>query len=307
LTVAWLAMRLIDLGTEIVSARMVARGNAAGTSLLPIGRRLAKVFLLVLAVLSLLDNLDFDITGIIAGLGIGGLAIALAAQKTFENFFASMEIVGDRPVAVGDFCRFGDNIGTVEDIGLRSVRIRTLDRTVVTVPNSQFASLQLENFAERDRIRFYTVLGLRYETTAEQMRFVLVELKRLLVAHPRVHPDPARVRFVGFGAFSLDVEVYAYVETADWAEFLAIREDLLLRIIEIVESTGSGFAFPSQTLYLGKDDGLDEARSRAAEARVREWRERRELALPDPTPEAIRELDDSLPYPPEGSALAPKT
>jgi MscS family membrane protein len=303
-TVAWLAMRLIDLGTEVVRGRMVAAGNAAGTSLLPVGRRFAKVFLLALAILSLLANLDFDITGLIAGLGIGGLAVALAAQKTFENFLGSLELVGDRPVAVGDFCRFGDKVGTVEDIGLRSVRIRTLDRTLVTVPNSAFASLQLENFAERDRIRFHTVLGLRYETTAEQLRFVLVELKKLLVAHPKVHPDPARIRFIGFGAYSLDLEIFSYIETADWAEFLAIREDLLLRIMEIVEATGSGFAFPSQTLYLGGDDGLDEARSRAAEAQIRGWRERRELPLPDPTPEAIRETDDSLPYPPEGSALA---
>jgi MscS family membrane protein len=306
-TIAWLAMRLIDLGTEVLRGRMIAQGNAAATSLLPVGRRLAKLFLLALAVLSVLDNLDYDVTGLIAGLGIGGLAVALAAQKTFENFLGSMELVGDRPVAVGDFCRFGDQIGTVEDIGLRSVRIRTLDRTVVAVPNSQFASLQLENFAQRDRIRFYTVLGLRYETTAEQLRFVLVELKKLLVAHPKVHPDPARVRFVGFGAFSLDLEIYAYVETADWAEFLAIREDLLLRIMEIVESTGSGFAFPSQTLYLGKDDGLDETRSRAAEAQIREWRERHELPLPDPTPAVIRAADDTLTYPPEGSVLAPKT
>jgi MscS family membrane protein len=218
-----------------------------------------------------------------------------------------MELVADRPVAVGDFCRFGDKVGTVEDIGLRSVRIRTLDRTVVTVPNSAFASLQLENFAQRDRIRFYTVLGLRYETTAEQLRFVLVELKKLLVAHPKVHPDPARIRFIGFGAYSLDLEIFCYVETADWAEFLAIREDLLLRIMEIVESTGSGFAFPSQTLYLGGDDGLDESRSRAAEAQVRDWRERRELPLPDPAPESVREATDSLPYPPEGSVLTPKT
>ena len=306
-TIAWLAMRLIDLGTEVVNRRMLAAGNAAGTSLLPVGRRLAKVFLLALAILSLLSNLDYDVTGLLAGLGIGGLAIALAAQKTFENFLGSMELVGDRPVAVGDFCRFGDKVGTVEDIGLRSVRIRTLDRTLVTVPNSSFASLQLENFAERDRIRFYTVLGLRYETTAEQLRFVLVELKKLLVAHPKVHPDPARIRFIGFGAYSLDLEIFSYVETADWAEFLAIREDLLLRIMEIVESTGSGFAFPSQTLYLGGDDGLDESRSRAAEAQIRDWRERRELPLPDPTRESVREATDSLPYPPEGSVLTPKT
>ncbi|MFQ5699358.1 MAG: mechanosensitive ion channel family protein [Myxococcota bacterium] len=301
----WLALRLIDLGTELIRSHLIRRGNPAATGLLPVARRLTKVFLGAIAGLSLLDNLGFDVTGLLAGLGIGGLAVALAAQKTFENFLGSMELIGDRPVSVGDFCRFGDKVGTVEDIGLRSVRIRTLDRTLVTIPNSQFASLSLENFGARDRIRFSTTLGLRYETTAEQLRHVLVELKKLLAAHPRVDPDPARVRFVGFGAYSLDLEIYAYVQTSDWAEFLAIREDLLLRIMERVEASGSGFAFPSQTLYLGRDEGLDADRARSAEEAVRGWRERGLLPLPDPTPGMLEEERASLPWPPEGSVQSP--
>jgi MscS family membrane protein len=302
---AWLAMRLIDIGSEVLRSRLVAQGNAAASSLLPVARRLAKAFLLVIALLSVLDNLGYDVLGLLAGLGIAGLAVALAAQKTFENFLGSMEIIGDRPVSVGDFCRFGDRIGTVEDIGLRSVRIRTLDRTLVTVPNSAFASLELENFAERDCIRFHATIGVRYETTAEQMRFLLVELKKLLASHSRVLADPARVRFVSFGACSLDLEIFAYVDTSDWGEFLAVREDLLLRIMDVVEASGSGFAFPSQTLYLGKDDGLDQTASRAAEQRVRELREQSALPLPDPSAETLRELENSLSWPPEGSALGP--
>jgi MscS family membrane protein len=165
---------------------------------------------------------------------------------------------------VGDFCRFGDRVGTIQEIGLRSTRVRTLDRTVVTVPNSEFSALALENFAERDRIWFQTVLGLRYETTADQLRHVLAGLTRLLRDDERVDPDPARVRFVGFGAFSLDLEVFAYIRTRDWAEFLRIREELLLEIMDVVAASGSGFAFPSQTIYTATDAGLDEEKARRA-------------------------------------------
>ena len=303
--VTWLAIRLIDVAALTLERRLADRGEATAITVIPIGRRVAKIFLLVIAILAGLQNLGFNVVSIIAGLGVVGIAVALGAQKTFEHFFGTLEILLDRPVQRGDFCRFGDKLGVVEDIGLRSTRIRTLDRTVVTVPNSEFASLQLENLGARDRIRFTTVLGLRYETSADQLRNVLIALKRLLVEHSRVLDDPARVRFIGFGAFSLDVEVYAYLDTADWAEFLAIREDLLLRIIDVVAESGSGFAFPSQTLYLGQDGGLDPARTTRAEEQVASWRAHRELGLPDFTPERVRELENRLAYPPEGSALAP--
>ncbi len=210
----------------------------------------------------------------------------------------------DHPVAEGDFCRFGDQVGTVEEFGLRSTRVRTLDRTVVTVPNAEFSAMKLENYAKRDRIRFHTILGLRYETTPDQLRHVLVEIRRLLLSHAMVTPDPARVRFVGFGAYSLDVEITSYVSTSDWAEFLAVREDLLLRLMDIVASSGAGFAFPSQTTYIARDDGLDGERVRSAEEQVRAWRERSELPLPDFAEDSKIALDDTVRYPPEGSAAS---
>jgi MscS family membrane protein len=252
----------------------------------------------------MLDIFGFNVTALVAGLGIGGLAFALAAQKTIENLFGGVTLLADRPIVVGDFCRFGDKIGTVEEIGLRSTRIRTLDRTVVTVPNAQFSDLQLENFAKRDVIRLYAVLGVRYETTPDQLRFVLAELRSMLLAHPKVSPDPARVRFVGFGAYSLDLELFAYVYTADWNEFLTIREDIFLRIMDIVESAGSGFAFPSQTTYLGRDDGLDEEKTREAQTRVETWRKENRLPFPDFDPEEKQRVRDTLAFPPEGSALS---
>jgi MscS family membrane protein len=294
--VAWGLFRAVDL-LALRLARRLEAGGPAESGLVPLGRKTIKVLIGALAALAALDSFGFEVTALLAGLGVGGIAVALAAQKSVENLFGALTLMTDRPVRPGDFCRFGDRIGTVEEVGLRSTRVRTLDRTVVTIPNAEFATLQLENFALRDRIWLHAKLGLRYETTPDQLRFVLIEIRKLLYAHPKVDPDPARVRFVGFGDFSLDLEVFAYVRTTDFGEFLAVREDVYLRIMDVVARSGSGFAFPSQTAYLARDAGLDEERLRAAEARVREWRERGELWLPEFPEQRIEELRDTLPYP----------
>ena len=303
LAITWMGFRVINAAEGVLAERADKLGNPAAKAMLVMGRRAVKTLLLLIALLAVLQNLGVNITALVAGLGVGGLAIALAAQKSLENLFGGITIVADQPVRVGDFCRFGDRIGTVEDIGLRSTRVRTLDRTVVTIPNAEFSSLQIENFAHRDRFWWKPKLGLRYETTPDQMRWVLVEVRKLLYSHPRVDPEPARVRFVSFGDYSLDIEIFAYIHAADVSEYLEIGEDLNLRIMEIVANSGSGFAFPSQTLYLGKDDGLDAEAAKRSEAQVAEWRARGELPLPGFPPDRIRELGGSLDYPPEGSAL----
>ena len=287
--------------SRIAADQLLARGRAAAVPMVPLGAKAAKGVVLVFVGLAMLQNLGVNVTGILAGLGIGGLAVALAAQKTVENLFGGMTLTLDQPVRVGDFCRFGDRIGTVEEIGLRSTRVRTLDRTVVTVPNGEFAGLQLENFSRRDRIWLHPTIGLRYETTPDQLRHVLVEIRKMLYAHPLVHPDPVRIRFVGFGAYSLDLEIFAYVRATDYGEFLAVQEDVYLRIMDIVAASGTGFAFPSQTTYFARDTGLDPARQRAAEAEVRAWREHRELYLPEFPPERVAALHATLEYPPAGS------
>lgn len=303
LAVTWLMFRLVDLSSSWMSNRLASRGRLSATAVLPMGRRVVKALLGVLAFLSVLQNFGVNVTGLLAGLGFGGLAFALAAQKTLENAFGGVTVLADQPVRVGDFCRFGDRVGTVEDIGLRSTRIRTLDRTVVTVPNAEFSTLQLENFAPRDRFWFHPRLGLRYETTPEQIRYVLVELRRMLYAHPAVDPDPARVRFVGFGASSLDIDLFVYVRAADYAGFLEVAEDLNLRVMDIIERAGTGFAFPSQTLYVGRDHGLDEKAARTAEREVARWREEEKLFLPGFPPEEIEALRGTLDYPNQGSAV----
>jgi MscS family membrane protein len=301
--VTWLLVRLVGVSAHTIEERLVARGQAAAMSVVPLGRRTMQILVIALAVLAVFQNLGVNVTGIIAGLGIGGLAVALAAQKTVENLFGGVTLIADQPVRVGDFCRFGDRVGTVEAVGLRSTRVRTLDRTVVTIPNAEFSAMLLENFSQRDRIWFHPTISLRYETTPDQLRYVLVELKKLLVAHPKVDPAPARPRFVQFGAYSLDIEIFAYVLTSDINEFLAVQEDLLLRIMDIVEASGTGFAFPSQTIYAGTDSGVSAEKSRAAEALVRQWRAASALGLPSFKPEQLSELRATLEYPPRGSAV----
>jgi len=299
----WFLLRGVDVAGDLVRERLERRGQAPAVQFVPLGRKAVKVVLVVFAALAALDTFGFNVTTLVAGLGIGGLAVALAAQKTVENLFGGVTVLADRPVQVGDFFRWRDQVGTVEEIGLRSTRIRTLDRTLVSIPNAEFSTIQLENFAKRDTIRLYTVFGVRYETTPDQLRFLLAEIRRLLLAHPRITDDPARVRFVGFGAYSLDLEIFAYVQTTDWNEFLQVREDVFLRVMDLVERAGTGFAFPSQTTYLGKDEPPDPERTRAAEEQVARWRRERELPFPDLAPAERERLRGTLDFPPEGSVL----
>ncbi len=250
------------------------------------------------------SQLGVPLYGLVAGLGVGGLAFALAAQNTVENFIGSLNIYADRPVRVGELCRYGTAIGFVEEIGLRSTRIRGLDRTVTTIPNADFSKMQIINLTRRDRMLLRTTLGLRYETSDEQLRFVLAKLRELLVAHPRIADSPVRARFKGYGDSSLNVEIYAYITTRDYNEFLAIREDILLRMKGVVEEAGTGFAFPSRTVYQARDNGLDRERTKAAEAAVEAWRAAHDLPFPEFGKARLEKLRHTLAYPPDGSPWA---
>lgn len=297
----WVFLRLLDVAAQFLMNRLIERGQANVTPLLPPGRRVAQLVLVAIAVVVMLDNFGFNVTTLIAGLGVGGIAVALAAQKSIENLFGGLTLYADRPVAVGDFCRFGDTVGTVEKIGLRSTRVRTLERTVVSVPNAEFANLFLDNFTRRDKFWYHPTIGLRYETTPDQLRCILVAIREMLYAHPNVDPDPARVRFTKFSAYSLDLEIFAYVRAADYAKFLGVAEDLNLRIMDIVSEAGSSFAFPSQTTYVENGQPLDEELAQQATGRVQEWRQKKTLYLPDFPPQQINELKGTLKFPPEGA------
>jgi MscS family membrane protein len=246
----WSAWRLIDIVRQRLAQTHWALALPASRSLLPLSSRLAKVAIVGLALVAVLSTLGYPVASIVAGLGIGGIAIALAAQKTIENLFGAFSIGIDQPFREGDFVKVDDFVGTVEAIGLRSSRFRTLDRTVITLPNGRLADMRLESFAARDRLRLAAVIGLVYETKAAQMRTVLAGFERVLRSHPKVWPDAVTVRFSELAASSLNIEVMAWFQTADWGEFQRIREDILLAFMEIVESAGTSFAFPTTTVHL---------------------------------------------------------
>jgi MscS family membrane protein len=306
IAVLLLIWQLIEFISTLMEKRMRLRENHSGISALLFMRRAAKVALVILGVLVLLDTLGFNVTTWLTALGIGGIALALGTQKTVENLVGSITLIADHPIRVGDFCKAGNVSGTVEQIGMRTTQIRTGDRSVVSIPNGDFSSMQIENFAPRDKFLFANTFNLRYETTPEQIRYLLVTIRAMLYAHPKVDPAPARVRLVGLGSSSIDIEVWTYISTRDNDEFMEIREDILLRIMDIVERSGTGFAFPSQTLYLAKDDGVSEEKAAEATESVKKWREANDIQLPKFSLEEIEKLRNTLPYPPEGS-VAHKT
>jgi MscS family membrane protein len=250
LTFFWAGFRSVDVAFAAVKDAPWTRVNAGLSGLLPLGRKVSKVVLLAIGAVAVLNELGFQVASLLAGLGIGGVALALAAQKTVENLFGSVAIGMDQPFRVGDFVKVEDWVGTVEAIGMRSTRFRTLDRTRITYPNGKLADMKCETFAARDRIRLYANLGLSYRTTAAQMRLVLAGIEEALARHPRIAPDAPSIRFTELRESALNVEVFAYLATADWGEFTRLRQDLLLRFMEIVEQAGTSFAFPTRTVVL---------------------------------------------------------
>lgn len=246
---ASLVMRVVDVVFDHITTRLDSRQRALSSSVIPLFVRIVKVCIFAFAVLEILYRWGYPTSTILAGLGVGGLAVALAAQKTLENLFGSVSVITDRPVLVGDFCQFGGQVGTIEDIGLRSTRIRTLDRTVVTIPNSVFSTMTLENYSRRDRMWFHPTLRLRRGTTPEQIRQMMNAVGEILKEHTQVDPTDVPLRFTKITTDSYDLEVFAYVLTADFNRFLEVQSELLLKILEAAERLNIGFAVPLQELF----------------------------------------------------------
>jgi len=249
LGLAWMGTVVVDLFAERWRVRLDPRVDGLSYSVLPLGRQIFKLALFLFAILGVLSVWGYNTSTIVAGLGVGGLAVALAAQKTIENLFGGISVIGDRPVLVGDVCRFGNETGTVMHIGLRSTRIRTADRTIISIPNSQFSSMALENISSRDKIWFHQTFNLRRDTTSDQLLQVLTSVREILKTHPKVETGKLPVRFVGVGPYSLDVEVVAYISTADYDEFLALQQELLLGMLQAVEKAGTALAVPLQESF----------------------------------------------------------
>ncbi len=246
----WGLLRTVDVIGLIASKSAWATSHPASRSLVPLSVRCLKVIIVVIAVIAVLADLGYPVASLVAGLGIGGLAFALAAQKTVENLFGAFAIGVDQPIREGDFVKIDDFVGTVEAIGLRSTRIRTLDRTIVSLPNGRLSDMRLESFTVRDRFRLATTIGVVYGTTADQMRQILEGFERVLRGHPKNWPDAVVVRFKEFGASSLDIEIMAWFETGDWGGFQLARQEVLIGFMDVVEKAGSSFAFPTRTVHL---------------------------------------------------------
>lgn len=252
--IAWISLalllwELIDVGAEFAQKQMSRTGKFKSfSSIVSFVRRITKFFFIVITAIVVLDMLGVNVTAGLAALGIGGIALALGAQKTLENFIGSVALILDHPFHIGDFCRIGDSAtGTIEDIGMRSTRVRTNDRTVITIPNGNLSTLVIENYSRRDRILMANKMRIRYDARPEQIADLVQRVKDIFVETPKIIQDPMAVRFLGFTPEALIVEIFVYVATSDFNEFLRVQEEVMQKIMNAVAASGCYFALPLQT------------------------------------------------------------
>lgn len=246
-----IAWRCVDVVVQLVRESAWIKSHPAALGVIPLGYRLAEVTVVAIAVVTALQELGYPVTSLVAGLGIGGLAVALAAQKTVEHLFGGVMLSIDQPMRVGDYVRIDDTLGWVEHIGLRSTSIRTLERSLVTFPNGKLADMKIESLAARDHLRLHVVLGVTYDLSAERLDSLRSALLSELKSHPQLWAGmPLRVHFVGFGDSALDIEVMAWFNETDWDRFLELRHAVLLRLLRTVEAQGAQFAFPTRTVRI---------------------------------------------------------
>lgn len=248
--VLWAGFRAVDVAVSVIISRSWAAGRPATRSLIAITGRFTKVVIVLVSAIAVLAHLGVSVTSLVAGVGVGGLALALAAQKTVENLFGTLSIGVDQPFRETDFIKVGEVLGTVEAIGLRSTRIRTLDRTLITIPNGKLADMSVESYTVRDRFRLFVTLPLVLGTPSAKMRAVLQGIEAALRAHPQIWPDDVVVRFKELGASSMNIEIMAWFLAESFSAFQLIRQDMLLAILEAVEANGARLALPTQTLHV---------------------------------------------------------
>jgi MscS family membrane protein len=245
-----LVYQLIDLFMPSSNRLFAITGITIEDRLLPFARTAIKLVIIAVGLVILLQEWGYDVSGVVAGLGLGGLAFSLAAQDTLANLFAFASIVSDRPFNVGEFIKTPDVEGVVENVGLRSTQIRRLDQSIVYVPNSVMANSAILNWSRLKKRRLDMTLGITYNATSEQIRVLLHRIRNLLKEHPATEDGSSVVYFTNFGASSLDILIRAYMNLADWGEFTSMKENLNLAIMDIVTDLGMSIAFPSQSLYI---------------------------------------------------------
>ena len=248
--VVWVFWAILNLTKQYQQTKLTAAGRPGAAKLMQPLTTLFKLLTLVFGLLFWLNNIGVNITTVLAGLGVGGLAVALALQKPLEDMMGALTIFTQATIRVGDFVRYGTEVGNVEDIGLRTTRLRTLTNTVVSVPNARIASVETENLSFRTKIRYWPTLRLRYDSSPEQLKTVLKGIHASLEQHPQVYDDPVRVRFTDFDDDAILVKVHSFIKTTDFTEFLKVAEDLNFQIMEVVRSAGAAFALPGKSIYM---------------------------------------------------------
>jgi len=269
----WAVLQATHWAFRRISQRLTETGRLAERSLVSLSRGVIDFVILVVIGLLVLKKMDVNVTAPLAGLGIGGLAIGLGAQKTFENLLGGVSILIDKAIVVGDSCKIGDRAGTVEDVGVRSTKIRTEDRTVVSIPNGTVATATLENYRYRDKILCKQTVRLRYDLSPDHLRYVLEQLRDVLAQDSKVEKSTARVRVMRFGENAIEVEIYAYILERDYSAFLAAQENLLLQVMEALERTGGAVALPSQTTMVTQDSWVDPEKAAAARTAIEKSRD----------------------------------
>ncbi len=252
----WLMVRLTKFLARLKVRQLRQLGSPGKIATVELSNWLLAGVWLVAGLFLILRSLGIELTAVVAGLGIGGIAFAFAAQKTIENLFGTVMVVADEAIQVGDNCQAGTIEGRVESIGLRSTQIRTADRALVSVPNGQLAASSIGNLARRDKFLFRHKIRLGYETTADQLRHVLAEIRKMMLEQAKLEPATITTRLIRFGDASFEVEAFAYVPTRDEGAFLDIQEELLLRIMDIVEASGAAFYLPTEAATVSKNFAL---------------------------------------------------
>ena len=250
IAVVWLLLSGIGLMREAYANRLALRGREAAVVLLRPAAQSVSILVVIIAILIWLDNMGFNITTLIAGLGVGGIAVALALQKPMEDVFGALSLYTQQPLRVGDFCRIGNETGTVEEIGLRTTRIRSLANSVISIPNARLAGEPIDNLSFREKILYNPTLRLRIDTNRERLDKVLQDVRELLASHEKIVKDNPRVRFQSIGKDALELVVFAYTDTRTFPDYLEVAEDLNMKILDILAQAGTTLALPGQTLYM---------------------------------------------------------
>lgn len=255
LDIVWLVFRVVDGLSDSLMTVAGRTESKLDDSLIPLVRKSAKVFMGILAFIMLIQNMGYSVSGLLAGLGIGGLAFGLAAKDTLANVFGSVAILVDRPFTIGDWIAGDGFEGTVEEIGFRSTRIRTFAKTQVSIPNQQLANMTVNNWSRMPRRRIKFTVGITYKTTPDQMEKAVGGIRQIIRDTPEIHQDFFLVNFTDFGDSSLDILVYCFTRTVIWGEHLDARQALMVRIMRFLESMGLEVAFPTRSIYLESTGG----------------------------------------------------